>query len=158
MTDEPVPFGDRLRRFREDAGMTEDALAERAGLSTQGIAVLERGRSRRPYPHTVRALGDALDLSTEDHAVLLASVPGQITLTVAVDVELAYAARSGDRVLEHAREDGGNQGQQDDKALAGCHVQQALPLRVTAAGRSSGIVAAGEQWGSIVSHRSDLCC
>jgi predicted ATPase/DNA-binding CsgD family transcriptional regulator/DNA-binding XRE family transcriptional regulator len=75
MTEDPVPFGQRLRSLREAAGMTQEVLAEKAGLSVQGIAALERGRSRRPYPHTVRALGDALDLSAEDQALLLAAIP-----------------------------------------------------------------------------------
>jgi hypothetical protein len=42
----------------------------------------------------------------DEHGALLAPVPGQVALTVAVDVELAHAARSGDRFLEHAGEDG----------------------------------------------------
>lgn len=75
MTEEPVPFGERLRRLREAAGLTQEQLAEQAGLSVQGVAALERGRSRRPYPHTVRALGEALALSAEDHAELLAAIP-----------------------------------------------------------------------------------
>ncbi len=75
MTEEPVPFGERLRRLREAAGLTQEQLAEQAGLSVQGVAALERGRSRRPYPHTVRALGEALGLSVEDAAQLLAAIP-----------------------------------------------------------------------------------
>ena len=46
-----------------------------------------------------------VDLVDEDRA-LLAAVPGQIALTVAVDVEPAHPARAGDGVLEDAREDG----------------------------------------------------
>ncbi len=75
MTEEPVPFGERLRRLREAAGLTQEQLAAQSGLSVQGIAALERGRSRRPYPHTVRALGEALGLSAEDNAQLLAAIP-----------------------------------------------------------------------------------
>jgi predicted ATPase/DNA-binding CsgD family transcriptional regulator/transcriptional regulator with XRE-family HTH domain len=67
---EPSPFGARLRRLRESAGLTQEALAERAGLSAKGIAALERGRSRRPYPHTIAALADALGLVGDDRAAL----------------------------------------------------------------------------------------
>jgi predicted ATPase/DNA-binding CsgD family transcriptional regulator len=63
--------------MREAAGLTQEQLAEKAGLSVQGIASLESGRSRRPYPHTLRALGDALGLSSEQHAALLATIPGR---------------------------------------------------------------------------------
>ena len=58
-----APFGERLRRLRVAAGLSQEALAERAGLSTQAIGALETGKRRRPYPHTVAALAEALDLS-----------------------------------------------------------------------------------------------
>ncbi|MEU4195015.1 tetratricopeptide repeat protein [Kribbella sp. NPDC026611] len=52
-----------LRRLRIRAGLTQAALAERAGLSEQAISVLERGTRSRPRQDTVRALTKALDLS-----------------------------------------------------------------------------------------------
>ncbi|HEY8598384.1 MAG TPA: helix-turn-helix domain-containing protein, partial [Thermomicrobiales bacterium] len=55
-------FGPLLRRRREAAGLSQEALGARAGLSTAAISALERGERRRPYAHTVRALADALDL------------------------------------------------------------------------------------------------
>src|SRR3712207_3436679 len=69
------PFGKRLRRLREAAALTQEELAGRAGLSPNAISDLERGRRRRPYPHTVRALADALELSGEERASLFAAVP-----------------------------------------------------------------------------------
>jgi predicted ATPase/DNA-binding XRE family transcriptional regulator len=70
-----APFGARLRTLREAAGLTQEELASRAGLSPNAVGTLERGQRRRPYPHTVRALADALDLSEEARASLLAAVP-----------------------------------------------------------------------------------
>jgi predicted ATPase/DNA-binding XRE family transcriptional regulator len=58
-------FGDQLRRHRQAAGMTQEALAERSGLSVRGISDLERGVKQRPHPETVRLLAAALDLSPE---------------------------------------------------------------------------------------------
>lgn len=75
--EEPASFGERLRRLRGAAGLTQEQLAEQAGLSVQGIASLESGRSRRPFPHTLRALGDALALSPAEYAALLATIPGR---------------------------------------------------------------------------------
>ncbi|MDQ4127315.1 MAG: helix-turn-helix domain-containing protein, partial [Actinomycetota bacterium] len=69
------PFGGRLRRLRERAGLTQEELASRAGLSARAISDLERGERKRPYPHTVRALADALVLPEDERASLLASVP-----------------------------------------------------------------------------------
>jgi len=58
-------FGDRLRRLRLDAGLTQEALAERSGLSVQAIAALERGVRRYPREHTAGALAAALGVDVE---------------------------------------------------------------------------------------------
>ena len=68
-------FGARLRSLREAAGLTQEELAFRAGLSPNAVSALERGTRRRPQPHTLRVLSDALELSEEERAALLASVP-----------------------------------------------------------------------------------
>jgi len=46
--------------------------------------MLERGERKRPYPHTIRSLADALELSEEERANLLAVVPQQDKATVPV--------------------------------------------------------------------------
>jgi transcriptional regulator with XRE-family HTH domain len=75
---EQVPsFGARLRQLREAAGLTQEELAGRAGLTRNAISALERGERRRPYPHTVRVLADALDLSDDERATLAAAVTRQ---------------------------------------------------------------------------------
>src|SRR5262245_45811127 len=79
---EPAPsFGEWVRRYRERAGLSRDALAERTQLTTSGIAALERGRRQRPYPDTVRRLAEGLELSPEERAALavLASPRGERT-------------------------------------------------------------------------------
>lgn len=68
-------FGEQLRRLRESAGLTQEELAERAGLTGKGIGALERGVRRHPYPHTVRALADALELSATERAALTVLLP-----------------------------------------------------------------------------------
>ena len=68
-------FGAQLRRLREAAGLTQEELALRAGLSPDAVSRLERGVRRRPYPHTVRALADALGLSEEKRAALSTAAP-----------------------------------------------------------------------------------
>lgn len=55
-------FGDLLRRLRSDAGVTQEELAERAGLSVRGISDLERGINRSPYRATISRLIEALEL------------------------------------------------------------------------------------------------
>ena len=68
-------FGERLRHLREAAGLTQEELAAGAGMTGKGIGALERGERKRPYPHTVRSLADALGLPDEERAALLALVP-----------------------------------------------------------------------------------
>lgn len=69
------PFGARLRLARRAAGLTQEELAERAGLTPNAISALERGEHHHPYPATVRALVRALGLSDAQGAALVASVP-----------------------------------------------------------------------------------
>ncbi len=66
-------FGARLRRAREAAGLSQEELAERAGLSPNTVGGLERGEHRRPYPATIRALADALGLTDSERAALTAT-------------------------------------------------------------------------------------
>jgi predicted ATPase/DNA-binding XRE family transcriptional regulator len=74
---EDAPFGARLRRLREAAGLSQEELASRAGLSAKAISMLERGQRKRPYPHTVRSLADALDLPEAERKSLLSALPGR---------------------------------------------------------------------------------
>jgi transcriptional regulator with XRE-family HTH domain len=56
----PSGFGDRLRALRERAGLTQRALAERAGCHLMTIAKLERGAQEPAWPLVLaltRALG-----------------------------------------------------------------------------------------------------
>ena len=70
-----APFGAHLRRLRETAGLTQEELATRSGLSPDAVSALERGQRRHPYPHTVRSLADALGLAEGERSALLAAVP-----------------------------------------------------------------------------------
>src|SRR6478735_9654155 len=68
-------FGDQLRHFREAAGLTQEALAERAALTPNAVGALERGTRRHPYPATVRSLADALGLTDNERSALSALIP-----------------------------------------------------------------------------------
>src|SRR5688572_15595349 len=71
---EPGSFGEQLRSYRERIGLTQEELAERAGLSAQGISALERGLRRRPYLPTMRALAEALGLSAHERAAFASAI------------------------------------------------------------------------------------
>jgi transcriptional regulator with XRE-family HTH domain len=60
-----------LRRQREVAGLTQEELAERAGLTVRTIRNLERGRTRSPHARSISMLAGALGLPE--------AVPGELT-------------------------------------------------------------------------------
>ena len=70
-------LAERLRGLRVRAGLTQEELAERARLTPHAISALERGARTRPYPHTLRALADALGLDEAERADLRAAVPSR---------------------------------------------------------------------------------
>jgi predicted ATPase/DNA-binding XRE family transcriptional regulator len=73
---ETSPFGTKLRELRIAAGLTQEDLAERTGLSVRGISDLERGERSRPHFETVRLLADALELEPADrNALVVAARP-----------------------------------------------------------------------------------
>ena len=67
-----VSFGELLRTYRLTTGLTQEALAERAGLGVRTIRLLEQGGSR-PHAATARHLAAALTLTGEEREQLLAA-------------------------------------------------------------------------------------
>jgi predicted ATPase/transcriptional regulator with XRE-family HTH domain len=63
-------FGSLLRRFRIDAKLGQEALAERARLSVNAISALERGVRRAPHRDTVNLLVRALGLEGAERRAL----------------------------------------------------------------------------------------
>lgn len=86
-------FAELLRRLRESRALTQEELAERAGLSAKAVSALERGERLRPYPHTVRSLADALALDETERDELFAAVPPRQRETGST----ADAVRTGDQ-------------------------------------------------------------
>lgn len=70
----PPTFGRLLRRFRRDAGLTQEELAERAHLSARAVSDLERAEGRHPRRDTLELLVAALELAPGDRALLEATV------------------------------------------------------------------------------------
>jgi tetratricopeptide (TPR) repeat protein/transcriptional regulator with XRE-family HTH domain len=65
-----------VRAHRTRLRLTQEELAERAGLSERTLRNLEGGRIRRPYPDTVRRLADALQLAGPHRDKLEAAASG----------------------------------------------------------------------------------
>src|SRR5262245_20664124 len=64
-------FANLLRRARRTAGLTQEEVAEQAGLSVHSISNLERGAPHVPRDETVRLLAHALELAPAAEAALL---------------------------------------------------------------------------------------
>ena len=75
-------------------GCRRRRLAERSGLSAQAIGALETGKRRRPYPHTVSALADALGLSESERVALAEARVAAISRGDSAGASLAAAART----------------------------------------------------------------
>jgi tetratricopeptide (TPR) repeat protein/transcriptional regulator with XRE-family HTH domain len=64
-------FADLLRHFRRAAGLSQEELALRAGLSRRAVSDLERDRNRMPRRDTVGLLAGALGLVDQEQVVFI---------------------------------------------------------------------------------------
>jgi tetratricopeptide (TPR) repeat protein len=89
MADGDLTFGVLLASCRRSAGLSQEGLAERAGLGVRTISNLERGRARRPHAGSVRRLADALRLLGRRREELFAAaarqLPDDMTARAATD-------------------------------------------------------------------------
>ncbi len=66
-------FAGLLKRLRTEAGLTQEDLAERSGVSVRSISDLERGINRSARRETARLLADALNLTGVERATFEAA-------------------------------------------------------------------------------------
>jgi predicted ATPase len=64
-------FGHYVKRLRIDADLTQEALAERSGLSSRLISDVERGTTHRPRRTTIELLANGLALQGRDRETFL---------------------------------------------------------------------------------------
>jgi len=72
-------FGGLLRQLRADAGLTQEQLAEAAGLSPRSVSDLERGINLSARKDTARLLADALGLAGPQRGLFEAAARGGAT-------------------------------------------------------------------------------
>jgi predicted ATPase/DNA-binding XRE family transcriptional regulator len=75
-----VSFAELLRGLRADAGLTQEELAEAAGLSPRSVSDLERGINRTAQRGTAVLLADALRLSGPRRERFIATARGRARL------------------------------------------------------------------------------
>ena len=71
----PGERGRIARRARLRAGLTQEEVAERSGLSVRAVGNLERGVVARPRRHSLAAIADALGLAGAERAALIGTGP-----------------------------------------------------------------------------------
>ena len=84
MSDQQTSFGILLKRYRMAAGLTQEALAARAGLSARTIADLERGINRLPRHDTLELLMTALNVNSQQRALFLTIARPEMTAAAAL--------------------------------------------------------------------------
>jgi tetratricopeptide (TPR) repeat protein/transcriptional regulator with XRE-family HTH domain len=70
-------FGGLLRLLRKEAGLTQEELAEEAGLSLRTIQDLEGGRHRTAHKPTAQRLADGLSLTGPAHPLFVRAATGR---------------------------------------------------------------------------------
>jgi transcriptional regulator with XRE-family HTH domain len=70
-------FGDLLRKLRNDSGLTQEGLAEKAGLSPRSVSDLERGVNKTARHDTARLLATALGFQGAARAEFAAVAAGR---------------------------------------------------------------------------------
>ena len=76
MTDETL--GVALKKLRTAAGMTQEELAERAGISARTVSDVERGLRTFVHGDTARRLAAALGMSEQDRVRFDARARGAV--------------------------------------------------------------------------------
>jgi transcriptional regulator with XRE-family HTH domain len=64
-----MPIKDKLKALRTRAGLTQQALAVKAGLSVSAVIHIEAGRIPDPRISTLKALAEALGCRIDDLAI-----------------------------------------------------------------------------------------
>ena len=125
-----LSFGGLLRRLRDDAGLTQDELADAAGVSQRAVSDLERGINRTARKDTAVLLAGALGMGGRAGELFVAAARGR------APADQGAGGRSA------TGRGGGGGGQQD--AAAGYRQLHRPPGRTGPAdggGRQPGIVS-----------------
>src|SRR6266581_7349379 len=70
-------FGGLLRQLRAEARLTQQELAEAAGLSPRSVSDLERGINHTAHKDTAKLLADALNLTEPARELFVAAARGR---------------------------------------------------------------------------------
>jgi tetratricopeptide (TPR) repeat protein/DNA-binding XRE family transcriptional regulator len=92
VADPGLSFADLLRQLRAGARLTQEELAEAAGVSPRSVSDLERGVNRTARKDTALLLADALSLTGQVRVLFVAAARGRVP---AADVLAAGGSSAG---------------------------------------------------------------
>jgi transcriptional regulator with XRE-family HTH domain len=95
MTEPVLTFAGLLRQLRAEARLTQEELAEAAGLSPRSVSDLERGINRTARKDTAILLADALSLTGEVRMLFIAAARGRAEVAEVLAAKRDEAARPG---------------------------------------------------------------
>ena len=96
---QPSPLAELLVRLRRAAGISQERLAHKTGLSERAIRDLERGITNRPRRPSLDAIAAALNLSPDERRSLLSAAAGRLPPTGP-----PAPAETGEPIVGRARE------------------------------------------------------
>jgi tetratricopeptide (TPR) repeat protein len=99
MGEDGAGFGTLLRACRLSARLSQQELAGSSGMSVREISDLERGRTRRPYPDSVRRLAEALGLRGEARGEFIAAAGRRLADGAMAGPESRPVPADGGRVV-----------------------------------------------------------
>ncbi|MGH2514966.1 MAG: ATP-binding protein, partial [Ktedonobacterales bacterium] len=88
------PFGALLRAYRARAGLTQEGLAERSGLSVRSISNIERDTLHHVRKDTLRLLADALSLSASEREMFITASRNIASSTMAPLVSSQWSSHA----------------------------------------------------------------
>jgi tetratricopeptide (TPR) repeat protein/DNA-binding XRE family transcriptional regulator len=92
VTEPPLSFAGLLRQFRSETRLTQEELAEAAGLSPRSVSDLERGINRTARKDTAVMLADALSLNGQVRVLFVAAARGRAPAAEVLAARLDSAA------------------------------------------------------------------
>jgi tetratricopeptide (TPR) repeat protein/transcriptional regulator with XRE-family HTH domain len=103
VVEQPLSFAGLLRQLRAEARLTQEELAEAAGVSPRTVSDLERGINRTAHKDTAVLLADALGLAGPVSGLFVAAARGRArpedVLAAGGDIGLGAFAASATRAL-----------------------------------------------------------
>ena len=137
-----LSFAGLLRQLRGEARLTQEELAEGAGLSPRSVSDLERGINRTARKDSARMLAGALGLNGDVRAAFIAAARGRAPVAEVLAAQRAAAVPTAAATRSLPRDIGGFTGREPELArLAG----------TLASAADGGLVShAGPSWRMIV--------